>query len=607
MPDNTVPRSTTRVRPSLSTAWRELRELVRPHRRRLAIGLLLLFVSRAAGLVLPASSKYVIDHVVVARSFGTLGWLAALVAMATLVQVVCSYALNQSLGMAAEHLMAELRCRVHAHVLRLPVAAIDATKVGALASRVMTDAGGIPQLIGTGSVSLVGGLLTSVASLGVLLWIDWRTTIVMLGVIVLFGVALFRAFAYLRPAFFERSHLTAVAHGRVTETLGGLRVVKTYAMESREEAAFAEAMAALVANGQRSITGWSVVAGLVALCIGAVGVVLILMGGTAYAAGRVTLGDLGMYVLFTGMATAPLIQVTQVGTRLTEAIAGLDRIRALLALPTEDATEDERQPVPPLRGAVRFEDVTFGYLPGSPVLQDITFEAAAGTTTALVGPSGAGKSTLLGLLTAFEQPERGRVLIDGLDLASLRRREYRQHLGVVFQETFLFDASILDNIRYARPDASDEAVLAAARAARCDEFATRLPEGWATVIGERGVRLSGGQRQRLAIARALLADPAILLLDEATASLDSESEAQIRDALRELRQGRTAFVIAHRLSTIMSADQILVLEGGRIVERGTHAALLAQGGTYHRLFEQQHRVLGDRFVNPGEVVPVGPT
>jgi ABC-type multidrug transport system fused ATPase/permease subunit len=607
MSDNTVPRPATRVRPSLSTVWRELRELIRPHHRRLAIGLLLLLVSRAAGLVLPASSKYVIDHVVVARSFDMLGWLAALVALATMVQVVAGYALNESLGVAAERLMAELRCRVHAHVLRLPVAAIDATKVGALSSRVMTDASGIPQLIGTGAVQLVGGLLTSATSLAVLVWIDWRTTMAMLAVIVLFGIALFRVFAYLRPTFVARSHLTAVAHGRVTETLGGLRVVKTYAMEAREEAAFAESMEALVANGRRGITGWSIVAGLVALCIGAVGVVLILMGGTAYADGRVTLGDLGMYVLFTGMATAPLIQVTQVGTKLTEAVAGLDRIRALLALPTEDATEHERQPVPPLRGEVRFDGVDFSYVPGSPVLQDITFEAAAGTTTALVGPSGAGKSTLLGLLTAFEQPERGRVMIDGLDLATLRRREYRRHLGVVFQETFLFDASIIDNIHYARPEAADKAVLAAARAARCDEFATRLPNGWDTVVGERGVRLSGGQRQRLAIARALLADPAILLLDEATASLDSESEAQIRDALRELRRGRTAFVIAHRLSTIMSADQILVLDGGRIVERGTHASLLTLGGTYHRLFEQQHRVLGDRFVNPGEVVPVGTT
>jgi subfamily B ATP-binding cassette protein MsbA len=589
-------------RPSMGTVWQETRHLVHQHRLRLATGLVLMIISRGAGMVLPASSKYVIDTVIIQRAFDALGGLALIVGVATLVQVGANFSLSQLLGVAAERVMADMRTRIHGHVLRLPVATLDATRTGAMVSRIMTDSHGVQHLIGTGLIHLVGGLLTSLASVAVLIWIDARITGVILLVIALLGVGLFATFGYLRPVFRDRGQLMALATGRLTETLGGIRVVKTYAMEEREAAAFAADMEALADNGKRSVIGWSLVNAQVLLAIGAIGVVLILMGGAAYRAGTVTLGDLGMYLLFTGLATAPLIQMTQVGTRVTEAFAGLDRIRTLLNTPTEDDDEPQRRPVPTLQGQVRFEGVHFAYVPGVPVLSDITFDAPAGTTTALVGPSGAGKSTLLSLLTTFDQPSAGRILVDGLDLGTLRRREYRRQLGVVFQETFLFDGSIFDNIRFARPDATLAEVHAVARAAHCEEFIDSLPRGWDTVVGERGVRLSGGQRQRVAIARAILADPAILLLDEATASLDSESEGHVRQALATLRQHRTAFVIAHRLSTIRAADQILVLDHGRIVERGRHDDLLAHDGMYRRLHDHQQAVVGDRFVNPGEII-----
>lgn len=587
----------------MGTVWQETRDLIHQHRFRLLVGLILMIVSRGAGMVLPASSKYVIDSVIIDQTFDALGPLALVVALATVVQVGTNFGLSQLLGVAAERVMADMRTRIHAHVLRLPVGTLDATRTGAMVSRIMTDSHGVQHLIGTGLIHLVGGLLTSLASLAVLIWIDARITAVVLLVLALLGVGLFVTFTALRPVFRDRGQLMATATGRLTETLGGIRIVKTYAMEEREATTFAADMNALADNGKRSVIGWSVVNALVLLAVGAIGVVLILMGGEAYRTGTVTLGDLGMYVLFTGLATAPLIQMTQVGTRVTEAFAGLDRIRTLLNTPTEDDLEGNRQPVPALRGAVRFEGVHFAYLPGTPVLTEISFEAPAGTTTALVGPSGAGKSTLLNLLTTFDDPSAGRILVDGLDLSTLRRRDYRRQLGVVFQETFLFDGSIFDNIRFARPDATPAEVHAVARAAHCEEFIAALPRGWDTVVGERGVRLSGGQRQRVAIARAILANPAILLLDEATASLDSESEAHVRQALATLRRERTAFVIAHRLSTIRAADQILVLDRGRIVERGRHDDLLANDGVYRRLHDHQQALVSDRFVNPGEVHP----
>jgi ABC-type multidrug transport system fused ATPase/permease subunit len=587
-------------RVSARTAWREARALFQRHRGRLAAGFLLMLVSRLAGLVLPASSKYFIDQVIAEQQYQRLWPLAALVAFATLIQAGSGLAVSQVLGVAAQRAVTEMRRRVAAHVLRLPVGFFDSTQTGILISRIMSDADGIRNLLGSGLIQLAGGLITAAAALGVLFWINWKMTLVMMLLLLGFGGAMAAAFRRLRPVFRERNRLTALVTGRLAETLGGIRIVKLYVAERREDLVFARGVHGIFRTVARSITGWSIAGAVTTLVIGAIGVILIVMGGRAIMAQEVTLGSLAMYLLFTGLVAAPLIQIAQVGTAIAEAFAGLDRIREILALPTEDEADRARVPIPPLCGEIRFDQVSFEYQPGVPVLREVSFVAPAGSTTALVGPSGSGKSTLLGLVTAFTRPTQGRILIDGLDLATLRLRDYRSRLGMVLQDNFLFDGTILENLRFSRPDATLEEVQVVSRIAHCDEFISRFPAGYDTIVGERGVKLSGGQRQRVAIARAILADPAILLLDEATSSLDSESEALIRDGLQALRRGRTSFVIAHRLSTIVSADQILVLEHGRIVERGTHAELLALAGRYRQLYDRQYRLEQNRFVNPGE-------
>ncbi len=581
-------------------AWRESRELFHRHRGRLAIGMILMLVSRLAGLVLPACSKYFIDHILVPKQFQLLGPLAALVGLATLVQAGSGLAVSQVLGVAAQRAVTEMRRRVEAHVLRLPVSRFDSTQTGVLISRIMADADGLRNLVGSGLVQLVGSLITAMAALGALFWINWKITVVMVLVLLAFGGAMAVAFTRLRPVFRERNRLTAAVTGRLAESLGGIRIVKSYVAERREDLVFTRGVHGIFRTIVRSITGWSLAGALTTVVIGAIGIIMILMGGSAIRAQEVSLGDLAMYLLFTGMVAAPLIQIAQVGTQVAEAFAGLDRIREILGMPTEDEEDRTRRPVPPLRGEVRFEKVDFEYLPGVPVLRQVSFVAPAGSTTALVGPSGSGKSTLLGLVMAFSRPTQGRILIDGMDLATLRLRDYRSRLGMVLQDNFLFDGTILENIRFSRPAATREEAMVVSRIAHCEEFISRFPDGYDTIVGERGVKLSGGQRQRVAIARAILADPAILLLDEATSSLDSESEALIRDGLHALRQGRTSFVIAHRLSTIVSADQILVLENGRIVEHGIHSELLARKGRYRQLYDRQYQLEENRYVNPGE-------
>jgi ABC-type multidrug transport system fused ATPase/permease subunit len=587
-------------RVTLRSAWRESRDLIRRNRRRLALGMALLLVSRLAGLVMPASSKYLIDHVIGEGDFALLLPLAAAVLLAAAVQGGTGFALSQVLGIAAQRAVTEMRRRVEAHVLRLPVRQFDATQTGILISRIMTDAEGIRNLVGTGLVQLVGGVVTALIAVGVLFWLNWQMTVATIVFLLLFGGGMAFAFRRLRPVFRERSKINAAVTGRLTESLGGIRIVKSYTAERREDLVFTRGVHRLFRNIATSITGVSAIGALTTVIVGAIGALMIVMGGRAIAAGTMTLGDLVMYVFFTGMVAAPLIQIASIGTQITEAFAGLDRIRDLLALDTEDEEDQARGAVPRLRGDVAFEDVSFGYVPGVPVLRHVSFHAPPGTTTALVGPSGSGKSTLLSLITAFNRPEAGRILVDGFDLNHLRLREYRAQLGIVLQDNFLFDGTIAENIRFSRPEASREAVQEVARIAHCDEFIRGFPDGYDTIVGERGVKLSGGQRQRVAIARAILADPAILLLDEATSSLDSESEALIQDGLRALRAGRTTFVIAHRLSTITSADQILVLEAGEIVERGTHEALLARGGRYRQLYDRQYRLERNRYVNPGE-------
>jgi subfamily B ATP-binding cassette protein MsbA len=584
----------------LSAAWREARLLVWAHRRRLTLGLGLMLVSRLAGLVLPASSKYLIDDVVNGGRSELLMPIALAAGAATLVQAVTSFALGQILGVAAQRAITDMRKRVQARIMHLPVRYFDSTQTGVLVSRIMNDAEGIRNLVGTGLVQLVGGLVTAVMGIGILFWLNWHLTVITILVLLAFGGGMAFAFRTLRPLFRERGKINAEVTGRLTESLGGIRVVKSYTAEKREEIVFTKGAHKLFRNIAKSMTGVSATTAGSTVIVGIIGVLMIWLGGRAILAGEMTLGDLIMYIFFIGLVAAPLVSIASIGTQITEAFAGLDRIREILDMRTELDEDADRAPVQQLTGDVAFDDVWFEYNEGQPVLRGVSFQAAAGTTTALVGSSGSGKSTLISIVMAFNRPTKGRVLVDGRDLADLRLMDYREQLASVLQENFLFDGTIAANVGYAKPGAKLDEIKEACRIAHCDEFISQFPQGYDTIVGERGVKLSGGQRQRVSIARAILADPRILILDEATSSLDSESEQMIQDGLRRLRSGRTAFVIAHRLSTIRSADQILVLEAGQIVERGTHAELLAMGGRYRQLYDKQYNFETDRFINPGE-------
>jgi ATP-binding cassette, subfamily B, putative efflux pump len=585
---------------SVSAAWREARALVWAHRRRLLIGLTLMLVSRLAGLVLPASSKYLIDDVVNGGRSDLLMPIALAAGVATLVQAVTSFALGQILGVAAQRAITDMRKRVQARIMHLPVRYFDSTQTGVLVARIMNDAEGIRNLVGTGLVQLVGGLVTAVMGIGVLFWLNWHLTVITILVLLAFGGGMAYAFRTLRPLFRERGKINAEVTGRLTEALGGIRVVKSYTAEKREEIVFTKGAHRLFRNIAKSMTGVSATTAGSTVIVGIIGVLMIWLGGQSILAGEMTLGDLIMYIFFIGLVAAPLVSIASIGTQITEAFAGLDRIREILDMPTELEEDASREPVQQLTGDVSFDDVWFEYNEGQPVLRGVSFEARAGTTTALVGSSGSGKSTLISIVMAFNRPTRGRVLIDGKDLADLRLMDYREQLASVLQENFLFDGTIAANVGYAKPGATLDEVKDACRTAHCDEFISQFPQGYDTIVGERGIKLSGGQRQRVSIARAILANPRILILDEATSSLDSESEQMIQDGLRRLRSGRTSFVIAHRLSTIRSADQILVLEAGQIVERGTHAELLALAGRYRQLYDKQYNFETDRFINPGE-------
>lgn len=589
--------------PSLSESWREARALVYLHRRRLSLGLALLLVNRLCALVLPTSSKFLIDEVIGQGNAALLGPLALAGGVATLVQAATGFALSQVLGVAAQRAINDMRKAVQAHVGRLPVGYYDSTQTGVLISRIMTDAEGVRNLVGTGVVELIGGLVTAAIGVGVLLYLNWKLTLGILAVLALFGGAMARAFKVLRPLFRERGKIQGEITGRLNQTLGGVRVVKAYTAETQEERTFQAAVDRLFDNIRRSMTGVSATTAISIAIVGVIGVLLTWFGGRAILAGEMSMGEFVMYLVYIGLVVGPVVQIASIGTQITEAFAGLDRIREIRSVSAEDAGDEAREPCPSVRGEIAFENVSFEYEPGRPVLQDVSLLAPVGSTTALVGSSGSGKSTLVSLVMAFHRPTRGRVLVDGRDLAGLKLREWRSHLGVVLQESFLFDGTIAENVSFSRPDATREEIEAACRTARCDEFVERFEKGLDTLVGERGVKLSGGQRQRVAIARALLARPRILILDEATSSLDSESEALIQEGLAALRNSCTSFVIAHRLSTIRAADQILVLEGGRIVERGAHAELYALGGRYRELHDRQHAFERERFVNPGEELP----
>ena len=584
----------------LREVWPDIRELIRPRRAILGFGLLLMVIGRLAGLVLPYSTKYLVDDVIGKRQMDLLTPLALTVLVATIIQGVSSFILTQVISKEGQRLIAEMRRKVQAHVGRLPLNYFDANKSGVLVSRIMNDVEGLRNLMGTGLIEFCGGLLTAFAALFVLLQISPLLTGLALLVVVLYATVLQKAFAHVRPIFRERSKITAEVQGRLTESLSGVRVVKGYHAEDREEKNFGAGVERLLNNVLQSLTAISTMSLSATLLMGMVGALVMYVGARQIFAGQLTLGGFVTFTAFLAFLVAPVFQIVGIGTQLTEAIAGLERTREVLRETREDQDPRRTANIGPIDGLVTFEDVHFSYEAGKEVLKGVSFVAKPGTSTALVGPSGSGKSTIIGLVAAFYVPESGRVTVDGQDLSTIRLNGYRTQIGVVLQETFLFDGTILDNVVFSRPAATREEALAACRIARVDEFAEKFTEGYETIVGERGVKLSGGQRQRVSIARAILADPRILILDEATSSLDSESEALIQAGLEFLMKGRTTFVIAHRLSTIRRADQILVVEAGEIVERGNHEVLYAAAGRYYDLYNKQHGVMANLFLAPGE-------
>jgi len=602
--------ATAKKKPDLRKVWPEIWKLVRPRRVLLLCGLVLMAINRVAGLVLPLSTKYFFDNVLHANG-SKLPLFVTAVFTATAIQAVTSYSLTQLLSKAAQRLIADMRKQVQQHIGRLSVSFYDANRSGMLVSRIMSDVEGVRNLIGTGLVEFVGGLLTAVMAFGFLLHASVNMTLIVFAVILTFIFILQKAFKTIRPIFRERAKINAEVTGRLTESLGGIRVIKGYHAEQREASVFAGGVQRLLENVMKSLTATSLLSFAATTVMGVVGGVVMLLGGHAVLQYQATHGAHGLtpggylqYTMLLAFMVAPVFQMVNIGTQLTEALAGLDRTVEILAEKDEFADPNRTVTLGEIRGDVRFDDVRFSYEPNKPVLHGVSFQSRPGTVTALVGSSGSGKSTIISLVCGFHAPDSGLVTVDGIDLSKVRLDSYRGQLGVVLQDSFLFDGTIRENIMFSHPDASEDQFLDACRIARVDEFAERFPEAYDTIVGERGVKLSGGQRQRLSIARAILADPRILILDEATSSLDSESEAMIQDGLSYLMQGRTTFVIAHRLSTIRRADQILVVENGEILERGTHQSLYKLEGRYYDLYTRQHGLEMNLFLAPGEGDPV---
>jgi ABC-type multidrug transport system fused ATPase/permease subunit len=593
----------------LRKLWPTIWTLVKPRRLLISLGFVLVAVKTVAGLTLPYLSKYLLDNVLASKNPQPqmLPTLIGIVFGATVIQAISSFSLTQLLSKEGQKLISDLRKQVQQHVGRLSVAYYDANRTGTLVSRIMTDVEGVRNLIGTGLVEFVGGMLTALLAFLYLLHRSVPVTLTVFAVIGIFVFILQSAFKKIRPIFRERGKINAEVTGRLTESLGGVRVIKGYHAEEREASVFSGGVDRLLKNVISSLTMTSTLGAASTTVLGLVSGIVMWLGGHAVLAHSWTVGDYFSYNMFLAFMIAPVFQIVNIGTQLTEAFAGLDRTTELLSEMQENADPKRVRSMPPITGRVEFEHVEFAYEENKSVLHGIDFLAEPGSVTALVGSSGSGKSTIISLICAFHSPVTGRVLVDGQDLATVDLNSYRSQLGVVLQDSFLFDGTIRENVMFSRPEATEEQFLFACRTARVDEFAERFPDSYDTIVGERGVKLSGGQRQRLSIARALLAQPRILILDEATSSLDSESEAMIQDGLNQLMMGRTTFVIAHRLSTIRRADQILVVEGGLIVERGNHEELFSLRGRYYDLYTRQHGLEANLFLAPGEgdAVPVG--
>ncbi|SDC67300.1 ATP-binding cassette, subfamily B, MsbA [Algoriphagus faecimaris] len=564
--------------------------IIWPRRKQLLLGLFLIIISRLSGLVLPGASKYLVDDVIPSNDLDLLKWLIFAVVLAIVIQSVTSYALTQILSVEAQNLIAKLRSRVQSHIIKLPIRFFDNTKTGELVSRIMTDVEGVRNLVGTGFAQMIGGIITAIISLILLISISPMMTLYVLVPVAVFGLVSLKAFGKIRPIFRERGKINAQVTGRLTETLGGIRVIKGFNAEQQEIRTFEEGVDLLFQNVKSSLTATSFVTSAGTLLLGLASAGIMGMGGWMIMEGEMTFGDFLAFTLYLGFMIAPIVQMSNIGSQLTEAFAGLDRTEEIMNTPLESDDRERTIEMTELKGEIRFDQVSFAYESGKDVIREVSFEAPAGSVTALVGTSGSGKTTIAGLAATFLNPDFGQITLDGVDLQKVTLDSFRSQLGVVLQDDFLFEGTIRENILFPRPEASEEQLDQAVRAAHVQEFTDRFEDGLDTLIGERGVKLSGGQRQRIAIARAILADPRILILDEATSNLDTESETLIQASLKELMKGRTTFVIAHRLSTIRQADQILVIEQGKIVEQGKHEDLIAKKGRYYQLYTYQARI-----------------
>lgn len=572
------------------TITQAFKEFIWPRRKIVFIGLILIVISRLASLVLPGASKYLMDDVIVKKDMYMLKILLLVVAASIIIQAITSYLLTKLLSVEAQHLISLLRIKVQRKILSLPVSFFDNNKSGALVSRIMTDVEGVRNLVGTGLVQLIGGTLTSIISLILLIKISPMMTFYVLVPVAIFALVALKAFKYIRPIFKLRGVINADVTGRLTESINGVRVVKGFNAEEQENKAFEKGVDQLFQNIKKSLTSTAIITSSATLLLGLASAGIMGIGGYMIINNNLTFGEFLSFTLYLGFMIAPIVQMSNIGSQLTEAFAGLDRTEEIMNLKPEDDKELRTITIPEIKGHIQFNNVSFAYEEGKEVVRNITFNAPTGSVTALVGSSGSGKTTIASLAATFITPDSGKITLDGFDLSKVQLNNYRQHLGVVLQDDFLFEGTIRENILFARPNASEEALLKAVKQAYVHEFTDRFEKGLETVIGERGIKLSGGQRQRIAIARAILANPKIIILDEATSSLDTESESLIQESLNELMKGRTTFVIAHRLSTIRKAHQILVIESGEIVERGNHDELISKQGRYYDLFTYQSRI-----------------